>query len=81
MKSREKTGLFYTDGTPICDSDTAVFWHTQESSRKLAPFERKILWDDDSAAFLTYDAKGVGYSDYLAESVNDVNCVKITKIK
>lgn len=80
MKNKEETGLKYTDGTPIRDGDTVIFWHEQESSPKLIPFERLVEWDDGSAAYVAaiklpnYDA-----ANYLGNEVSDINCKKITK--
>lgn len=79
MKKKEQTGLNYTDGTPICEGDHVIFWHKQESSRKLAPFERQVVWDNDSAAYVTHYNDGEGFGDYLGNEVGDVNCFKITK--
>lgn len=79
MKKKEQTGLNYTNGTPICEGDHVIFWHQQESSPKLAPFERQIIWSPIWAAYRTSYGDTGEWGSYLADDVYDPNCRKITK--
>jgi len=72
------TGKRTTDGAPINYGDTLVFHHEQEGSRTLAKFVRQVQWSDEHAAYITVCPKH-GYTNFLANAMNDPNCVKVTK--
>lgn len=74
----DETGLKYADGKPICEGDTIVLWHDQESSRELTPFERTVEWSKEDGAYMAV-CNQHGHSNFLAEALRDVNCRKVTK--
>jgi hypothetical protein len=75
MKTREKTGLFYTDGTPVCLGDTYEMTQESESIRGGQKFVRSVIWAPEMAAYAN-DRGGFLYNDFA-----DVNTIKIVKIK
>jgi hypothetical protein len=80
MKTKSKTGLFYSDNTPILEGDSITLWHAQEYNPKPAKFVRTVEWSDDDAAYVASSPK-FGISEYLSKSLRDVNCFKVTKNK
>jgi hypothetical protein len=74
-KTREKAGLKYTDGTPVCLGDTYEMTQESETIRGGQKFIRKVYWEDAMAAYVN----DRGYP--LHDDFQDVNTIKIVKIK
>jgi hypothetical protein len=78
VKESRKTGLKYSDGTPICEGDIVVFWHNIESQKKLYPYRRQVEWNDDMGAYISVNMEG-GRGNFLYNDAYDPNCQKVTK--
>ena len=75
MKAKEKTGLFYTDGTPVCLGDKYEMTQASETVPGGQKFVRSVIWAPEMAAYAN-DRGGFLYDDFT-----DPNTTKIVKIK